>query len=188
MLRPATRRRRRRIFVGCEGESERSYVRLLQSLCDAQDLSVHLDPQIIDGAGGDAERMIARARARIDRLEKAGGRYPVRYVLLDSDVTVVRQGAGALERLSTQARGAGIELVWQRCCHEAFLLRHMPGCERRDPPTAADALDRLREQIPDYQKGWASERLGKVITIDHVKRAATVDPGLQGLLAEIGLT
>ena len=43
MARPPSIPRRKRIFVGTEGESERAFAAWLQQLCNQQGQSVHLD-------------------------------------------------------------------------------------------------------------------------------------------------
>jgi hypothetical protein len=180
---------RRRIFIGCEGQSERSYVGVIQNLCNVpnRNLAVHLDGQVIKNTGGDPELILARAEAMIQRLEKAASAYERRYVLLDTDVAVAKHSPAFLEVLSARARHVGIELVWQRCCHEAVLLRHLPECQNLNPPTSDDALRQLLRHISEYRKGWPSERLGRVITLEHVRQAAAVEPELRSMLTAIGL-
>lgn|GEM_PF-2814786 len=39
--------RRRRYFIGCEGESEQGYVALLQRFANEAGLAVHLDTKVI---------------------------------------------------------------------------------------------------------------------------------------------
>ena len=184
-----SRPERRRIFIGCEGESERSYVRLLQDLCDASDrgLAVHLDSHIIPSTGGNAERILLGAMALIGRNTARRDPYRSHFILLDSDVAVEQRGESFLEDLSRRAMRAGIVLVWQRCCHEALLLHHLPGRERNTHHRSADALRQLESVVPGYRKGWSADRLGRFITLEHVLRAAAVEPDLHALLLEIGL-
>lgn len=178
---------RRRIFVGCEGESERSYVRLLKEFCDAAGLPVYLDAQIIQPAGGNPDIILEKAVVLLSRLEKAGDRYEAKYILLDTDVAVSRNGDAHLDTLSQRASREGMVLVWQRTCHEALLLRHLQGCERLRPPTLRDALRELERRIEGYRKGWPASRLAEHIDAGGVRRAATAEPELRLLLKEIGL-
>lgn len=43
--------RRRRLFVGCEGESEQGYVALLQRFADERGNAVQIDGKVITHAG-----------------------------------------------------------------------------------------------------------------------------------------
>jgi hypothetical protein len=156
----------------------------------------HLDAQILQPAG-DADALIEQAVAPLSRLERAGGPYEARYVLLDTDVVVNRNGDAHLDTLSRRAKREGMELVWQRTCDEALLLRHLQGCDRLKPPiqgcdrlkppTTRDALREIGKRVANYRKGWPASRLAEHIDADGVRRAAGVEPELRLLLQDIGL-
>jgi len=55
---------RRRLFVGCEGESEQAYVALLARLSGEAGLAVHLDAVLLQPGGGDPLAIVERAAAR----------------------------------------------------------------------------------------------------------------------------
>jgi hypothetical protein len=80
-----------------------------------------------------------------------------------------------------------VRIIWQDPCHEAVLLRHLPGCSDRRPPTSGVALTAVRQAWPDYEKPMARAQLTTRINLDAIRRAADVEPDLHGFLVEIGL-
>ena len=71
---------RRRVFLGCEGESERGYGAQLGELLQLTGLAVHLRP-----GGGDPLALVELAVQRIRDLESKRGPYAIRAVLLDAN-------------------------------------------------------------------------------------------------------
>ncbi|AJA10888.1 MULTISPECIES: RloB domain-containing protein [Sphingomonadales] len=188
MRRPQRRRipQRRRLFVGCEGESERGYGAFLTRLIEDQQLAVHLDLVVLQPGGGDPCGIVELAARRIAQKQKSRGEpYDRKIVLLDAD----RLGAVPErdQRLFQLSRRENIHLVWQRPCHEATLLHHIDGCERLDPQSTAGALRELRRRWNDYQKGMSANRLAERLDLDAVHRAAAVEQDLAVFLTEIGL-
>ncbi len=74
--------RRKRIFLGCEGEGEQGYLALVQSFCDAKGLPVHLDIHLC--RAGDPLAIVEVAIQKAAYAERRG-RYALRAVLLDAD-------------------------------------------------------------------------------------------------------
>ncbi|MCY4195402.1 MAG: hypothetical protein OXD33_00525, partial [Rhodobacteraceae bacterium] len=70
------------------------------------------------------------------------------------------------------AAAGHITLIWQDCCFEAVLLRHLAGHEQDNPPTATVALTRLNAAWPGYSKGLSAHDLQKTLTLDMVKQVA----------------
>lgn len=175
-------KQRRRVFLGCEGESEQSYGKLLGQMTEYLRHPVHID-RVLLGAGGPlamVETAVKRkAKGKRDRVA-----YAACAVLLDADTQ--RQSPSNTAEAEALARRHGLRLVWQEPCHEAILLRHLPGCDMRRPPTTAQALADLRRAWPDYRKGLNADALGRMIDGAAVLRAAASDPGLQAFLADIG--
>jgi hypothetical protein len=127
---------RRRFFLGCQGESEQSYGALLQIIADEPlQLCVHLDLQLL--GGGDPLAIVEAAVEKARERARNRGRFVHRAVLLDSD----RHGYAPERdnRIAPLAQANGLLLIWQRPCHEALLLRHLPGCQTLRPSSSAAA-------------------------------------------------
>ena len=172
---------RRRIFIGCEGESERSYVTFLGRLLQAGGKHVHLD--VVPLNGGDPLSIVTRAgqehRERLRRRDP----YSLRAIFLDEDTRpqIPRRADQAI-RLAEEL---DMHLIWQNPCHEALLLHHLGGFEQARPPTAALAMEALVRQWPEYRKGLAAARLAERLDELAVRRAASVEPELRAFLVLI---
>lgn len=176
---------RRRVFLGCEGESERGYGARVRDLLNARRQDVHLDVVLLKPGGGDHLALAERAVRRLqDSRRKGEPAYEVRAILLDSD----QQGAVPERdgKLHALAREHHIRLIWQEPCHEAFLLRHLEGCGTRRPTTTAQALQDLRQQWPSYDKGLPAMRLGEKIGEAELQRIKTIECELAAFLQTIG--
>lgn len=177
---------RKPIFVGCEGESERSYIALLGRLAEQNGLAVHLDPIVLQPGGGDSLALIERAAQRLaEKKRKRGSPYNANFVLLDRDRHGQNQARDA--RLLVVAADSDLRLIWQRPCHEALLLRHLEDCATLRPPSTALALDQLSQSWPEYRKASDSGLLARRLDLPAIARAAEVEPELASLLTTIGL-
>ncbi|MGO6748205.1 hypothetical protein ACCS93_38415 [Rhizobium ruizarguesonis] len=76
---------RKRIFLGCEGESEQSYGVLLTRIVGQQKTAFFLDTVLLRPGGGDPLALIELAEKKKKQGEKKGGDYAVAYVLMDTD-------------------------------------------------------------------------------------------------------
>lgn len=180
---PRTSPPRARIFIGCEGESERSYVAWLRTAIDADGLNLHLDAVLLKPGAGDPLRMVELARARVRENERKRGAYRWRAVLLDADRRDEVPGRRTeIERL---ARELDFQLIWQEPNHEALLLRHLPDCETLRPPSARVA-EALRREWPDYAKGMSAARLAARLGAEDLRRALRVEAELRAFLAVLG--
>ena len=62
---------RKRVFLGCEGESEASYGALLGWLADEPPpLDVHIEPRVLQPGAGDPLELVRRAIDLIGRIER----------------------------------------------------------------------------------------------------------------------
>jgi hypothetical protein len=175
---------RRRIFVGCEGEGEQGYGALLQRLADdRQQPHVFLDLHVC--GGGDPLAALEATCATARQRARKYGEFAIRVLFVDSDK--LGQFPTRDARINPLAARERFWIVWQRPCFEAFLLRHLPSCQSRRPPTAAAALDALRREWPEYTKPMSRMRLGPRIRLDEIRAAATVEPDLRAFLTAIGL-
>jgi hypothetical protein len=138
------------IFVGCEGESERSYVKLLQGIADGQLLSLHLDAVVLQPGGGDPCAIVELALRKLNAKRRIrGNTYRAKIVLLDDERGNLPQRDA---RAIALAKEGDLQLFWQSPCHEAVLLRHLEHCTTLRPPTTALAQAALRERWPAYDK------------------------------------
>ena len=163
-------RRRKRFFVGCEGQSEQGYAKLIQQIADEEGLAVHIDAKILVKAG-DPLAMTKRAVAEIAFGEQSPRSvYSHRFLLFDTD----RLGQSPardikIKRLASQNE---LTLVQQDICFESVLLRHFSDHETDNPMTSANALSRLAKIWPDYRKGASAMELGRKIGPSDIRRAA----------------
>ena len=174
---------RRRAFIGCEGESERSYVAWLRSVIDADNLNLHLDAVLLKPGAGDPLRLVQLASDRMREHERKRGACRWRAVLLDADRR--DEVAGRRAEVDNLARKARLRLIWQEPNHEALLLRHLAGCETLRPPSTRVA-EVLRRQWPEYGKGMSAARLAARLGLDDLRRALRVEAELAAFLAELG--
>lgn len=184
--RRAARPQRVRIFVGCEGESEQGYVALLQRLADAAGLALHLDTVVLQPGGGDPLAIVELAVRRMGQRERQhGAPYAHRAILLDADKR--GQSPQRDDRAAAVAAGEAIMLIWQEPCHEALLLRHLPGCAQLRPPQTPLACQQLVQRWPQYRKPMPAVRLAQRIDATNLAQIRTVEGALTEFLVAIGL-
>lgn len=178
---------RRRVFLGCEGESERGYGALIRQLLEHRRRDVHLDVVLLSPGGGDPLALLERAQTRIiERERRHESPYELRALLIDDDK--LGQAPHRDARIAPLALTARVRIIWQRPCHEAFLLRHLDRCRDLRPPTAEQALAELLRRWPEYVKGMPAAKLAERIGHAEVQRVLTVESELAGFLAEVGYT
>ena len=171
-------KRRKRIFLGCEGKSEQSYAALLTSLIEEFRNDIYIDATFLKPGGGDPLTLIERAKRILQRKEK----FHSRWILLDSDRRYDdRVRLQAAEKI---ADDFNVRFIWQEPCHEGLLLRHFKSKER--PSSTNEALQKLRIVWPSYEKGMASPRLGDKIRYSDVVKASKVESDLKSFLDDIG--
>ena len=176
---------RKPIYVGCEGASEAGYAALLQDMANAAGRHVHLHVDQLGPGAGDPLDRIEMAARRIKLLRRTRVAFVSRFAFLDEDQ------AEREPRRANQARSLAkendIQIIWQRSCFEAVLLRHLPGRATHRPPSSQDAHRALLRELPDYEKPLGRAALAKLIDLDGVLRAAVVEPELAALLRVLGL-
>lgn len=176
---------RRPVFFGCEGESEFGYGALVRRLQEEHRRDLHLDVTLLRPGGGDPLALVELACQKIrDTERKRDIHYSFRVVLLDSDK--LGHDRQRDERMSHLAETEELLLIWQKPCHEGFLLRHLDGCQTLRPQTPADALSELLRRWPNYRKGSSAARLLTRIRAEQIAAAATVEPSLREFLHNIG--
>ncbi|VVM06174.1 RloB domain-containing protein [Methylacidimicrobium tartarophylax] len=178
-----SRRRKKVIYVGCEGKSEEAYVALLNEFIKEQKLDLWLEADRLNPGAGDPLELVRKASKHVRKEGRNAFAYKV--ILLDQDRC--SQNPQKAKEARELAEKEGILLLWQDPNHEGFLLRHLPGCQDQNPTTAEEAERRLRQKWPEYEKPMARKDLEKRIDWDGVRRAAGKLPCLQSLLEKIGL-
>jgi hypothetical protein len=133
--------------------------------------------------GGDPLSITETAVRQLNRLAQRRDSYATHVIFLDADKRdLVPQRTAQAVRLAVEQN---LELIWQIPCHEAFLLRHLPGCERLQPPTPELAIAELRRRWPEYEKAMPAAGLAMRLDRGAVLRAANVDNALLAFLEAI---
>ena len=170
--------RRKRIFVGAEGESERAFAAWLQRLCDDRGLHLHLD--VFVAGGGDGAGIVRRCAERCERREPCVRRL----VLLDADrIPEDRTNDRAPEPIAAEA---DIDLILLEPDLEGVLLRLHKGQETRKP-ARRNTESELRKFWPDYRKPPTADDLERRFDLGDLRRAAKRDTHLRRLLEGLGL-
>ena len=99
---------RRRVFLGCKGESEQSYGALLGRLVELRHHRIHLDTVLL--RAGDPLAMIETAVKCKTENERRRDAYAVFAVFLDNDTR--RRSPPRAAEGEALARQHGLRLVW----------------------------------------------------------------------------
>ena len=185
MKRRAFIEQRTRIFMGCEGESEGAYVSLLRAFAEDARLPIHVHAEVFPKGVGDPLARVERACMRIEQLHAQRGAFRHKFILLDTDQ--IENDKGRADRAMRLAAEEEIILIWQEPCHEALLLRHLPGRADRRPPATAEAVKALQKEWPEYAKPMTRHGLSQRLDLEAVRRAAQVEDQLARLLHTLGL-
>ena len=169
--------RRRRIFVGVEGESERSFVTWLRLLCDSKGCNLHLDTMVC--GGGDTYAMAHEALRSYQRRKIQHGDYESAFVLLDHDR--LEQDRAADRDPRRILNRTPLKIIWQKPNHEGLLYRLHSGKECKFLP-ANKVKEKLQGKWPSYSKNSDAIVIEKQFTLDDLIRAARYDENLKELL------
>ena len=177
------RPQRRRIFVGCEGESEVGYAAFIGLLAEEARLGLHLD--IRKCRGGDPLAIVNTAVEDLRRRRNRHSAYAVQAIFLDADRR--DDAPDRTARADRLIEEHGFHAIWAEPAFEALLLKHVSGRERLQPATTAMALRELQYCWPGYRKGMAAGELRNEFDRAAVARAAAVVPALGAFLELLGL-
>jgi hypothetical protein len=175
-------KQRKRIFVGCEGDSERSYARWLQDLSNSMAPRFQLDPFI--AGGGDPLAIVEACIRASKKRERERGLFWRRVIILDSDK--LGENLDRDRRIDPASAAAGMTLLYQEWEHEAVLLRHFPRHQSRRPP-AGQGLAALLRVWPEYRKPSDAITLGKKLSLSDLRRMMRVEPEFDTFCRSIGL-
>ena len=174
---------RRIVFVGCEGESERAYVGLLNDIARTQGKALAIQAHLLNPGAGDPHELVKRAVQRLAAKRRLGDRYVHVAVFLDEDqCALAPEKCAAAQALATLHQ---MQLVWQQADHEAFLLRHLNNCHALRPPHSA-SLALLQRYWPEYVKPMTIRHLAQRIGVAQLQQARTVETQLHIFLNAIG--
>ncbi len=176
---------RRPVYIGCEGASEVGYAGFLQDLIRDANLPVHLHIDELGPGTGDPLSRIEMAVLRLRLLERKRSAPSERFAFLDFDQA--ERDPKRAERTRKLAADNGINILWQRPCFEAMLLRHLEGKATNRPPDTPGAIKVLEREWPEYKKPMTRANLARRIDRSSVLRAADVEAELKALLRCIGL-
>lgn len=172
-------------FAGCEGDSERAYVALLNKLAESLGLHIWIHGEPLNPGAGDPLDLVARAVERLGQRRRQGVIFRHVAVFLDSDTR--DQSPKRTQDARRLALDYRVQLVWQIPNHEAVLLRHLDGCQSLRPD-ATRSLAEIKKRWPEYNKSSISaDKLARRIGHDHVVKAAGVEPELREFLRQVGL-
>ena len=174
---------RRPIFVGCEGDSEVSYIAFIFDLAEAARLPVFIKSIALNE--GDPLARVEKAIRLINDNRKKRVDYAARFILMDSDQIALVPGRA--DEAKALAIENGISIIWQDPCHEALLLRHFAGHETKKPKTAVQSERQLIKRWPGYKKPMPRQDVAKMLSLEAVRRAANVEKELEKFLRNLGL-
>jgi hypothetical protein len=176
---------RRRVFIGCEGDSEVSYIGLVRRIVDDVHRKVYLDAQPLQPGGGDPLDLVRRAEETITKIERNREPYDEKYLLIDRDL--LDRSPERDQQMQAILDRIGTRIIWQDPAHEALILRHLPGCAMRRPATAQIAMQQLLQQWPEYEKPMSARQLANRINLEALRQAAEVENELRAFLVSIEL-
>lgn len=175
---------RKPFFVACEGETEESYIKLLNEFAEDIKLHIHIDRKVME-ATGNPKKLVKLALNAIERHTQRDF-LAAKFLILDTDQI---EDKSERDRISKKAQKNELTLIWQDKCFESVLLRHFEGHENDSPATSKEALKKLLRVWPQYSKGMLSKDLKKRITLADIQRAAKspLNEDLRILLKALGL-
>lgn len=136
--------------------------------------------------GGDPLAIVDSAIKALRRdATKNRGAFVARFVLLDADL--LGRDAERDARCVELAERHALQLIWQKPCHEALILRHLENCHDKRPPTTQASEQQLRREWPEYSKNCGRDRLSRRITPASLESVARYEPESAALLIRIGL-
>ena len=174
---------RTNFFLACEGESEYSYVKFLDSLADKHSRKrVHLDPFVING-GGNPNRILEQSEEKYEsKLRNKIGGYKKKLILMDSDI-YQRCSSNIRNEFVRQLNAKKFGVIWQKPDHEGFLIRHFSNSVT---PRLGHTVDQLQKFWPNYHKNMPVEDIEKKLDINCVKLASNSVPEFKKFLKAIG--
>lgn len=174
-------KRRTRIFVGCEGASERSYTKWLQNRADELGLLLHFDSFI--AGGGDPFAIVESCMIECSRRQRIYGKYRARTVIFDSDklgaVDLRDQKIGPLLNKNLSSK------IVQIFDHEDLLTAHFLEAPKENP-VKGKGKERLVKLWKGYKKPADSRHLEKMLDVSSLQLGMTAISDLKDFLIPLG--
>lgn len=124
----ASRKKRLRFFLGCEGKSEKAYGQFVQDVALEKDLFVTFD--FCECGGGDPFVIANKAIRECGSRDSVDYPFMGRFLLIDSDRLDDMSHSDVTKLLDLLLKNNFVT-VWQDPDHEGLLLRHFKGHESR---------------------------------------------------------
>ena len=174
--------RRRRFFIGAEGESERSFARWLRRLCDELGINVYFD--IYACRGGDSLTIVTYSLNQYRRRSRQFGRFSAGLILVDAD---------RIKQDKLHGRDPHINLIDEKLSlvqltpnFEGLLWRLHSGNENRF--IAADRSEQsLKKRWPEYAKPTSAEKLHRRFKLQDLQRVAQHDADIRLVMETLRL-
>ncbi|CAN7219600.1 hypothetical protein LJR246_000763 [Mesorhizobium sp. LjRoot246] len=148
-------------------------------------LPFHIEVVNLNPGAGDPLARIKRADQEVARRSTRRAEFRFKTVLMDADQ--IENDPQRRQQVEALAAAYNISIVWQRPCHEAFLLRHFEGYHNHRPATPPLARAALLEVWPEYKKPMTSLQVSRKISIAGVRRVANSDAALETFLRQVRL-
>jgi len=172
----------KRVFLGCEGDSERSYGAWLQAVAEDYKIPVPVDTYPDIGGGNQPCDIIERCISEMLQREARYGSYFSRAILLDSDNidNDPNRNYAAIQQAETQ----NVKILLQVFEHEAFLLRHIAGHEHTRP-NKGEGRTALQTAWPEYRRKFGKVQLYDKFVLEDLRRVCTIEAELREFLRSI---
>ena len=168
-------------FLGCEGESERSFFKWILDLASNEGLKIHFNSEVLGGRSYPYMLTILKEKLGRQKTVKFSGKY----LIIDAD----RADLGndwTIEELRLEAAKNNIILIVQKPKLEALILKVFKGNENKSFK-ASDCLSLLKQKWPNYRKGIPASEYARKFTLEDLIRASNFEPDLDLFLKKIGL-
>ena len=170
-------------FIAVEGDSEQSFIALLNTIFSQEKWHIHLDAHNLGGRS--YYNMLETAKERYKKLSyKSYNKKPI--FLVDSDRAVRRDENWTIKKLENEVSKAGFRLILQQPKFEAVLLRIISNKPHSDIE-AGKTENELKKYWSDYEKNYDKNKLSKNIKIEQLKNGYIHDNAIRQLLDYIGL-
>lgn len=173
---------REKIYLPVEGESEQSFVKLLQQFCDQKNLNKHLDCQVLKGGG--YKSMLEKAVREQKKFHRKKAKKSI--LLVDSDRADFNDDGWTIDILKQKALEYEINVCIQDPNLEGLFLRILLAKKQKKPKNS-NMKSQLLAIWPNYKKPADAATLAKKITLNDLLYIAKSDKEMTYLLNQIGL-